>query len=1067
MTSSLFSINSCVIIRVLKKALLTGFFVLLCGSFAFADLRDIPFKEEYSSSHFSINFQPVYPLIIGQETQVRVATDLAANEVWLSLSNGEKIKLEEKGKKWVGKFVASKKPPYGWRLLSIHIKYKTEIENISAYNKFLQFFSIPSPSKKAEKLFVGKMWYRAFPIDTEIKEVLKSGAKKEDEVTVKDVMSVFGPEESVLSDTLSKKSQIEGQPTLFTLKEKESETLTQQGSSPLLISGDRVFSFSSKNIEGTKEGFLPGVSREESLRVSIAGKLQDTDIDATFFSSSVLGINEVSSREENVSILLKNGSTEAYLGNYTPKMDDLEFSSINNVLSGVRVEGEYDKWGFKMLAAAPKGESKFIKMYGNGTQGPYNLGFFPVVIDSERVEVNGISQKRGNDYDIDYQAGTITFKNKTIPKESIISIHYDFRETIYQHSTYALRGKLYPLPNLKIGATYINDLDSLNNAANIAQSASIEPQSHLIIGADGAFAYQDLINMQGEVAYSQKKNKLLSDPDLKDIGRAAKLDAVSAFGPFNLRGKFKRVGLNFAAVGDAKPRQDLTEYLTLLSFQPNSVLLAEGSFSNSDYLQEETRYKTVDKMGRVRLSQPAYPSFEYIYKEILESNDPVSGTPIDRLTIKDSLQIRHDMGIFQAAVTGDKEKRLSRTPTEEAIVYKTLNAGISLAPQEKFLASGNVELRETDGTFNDNDSYKKTYILKLSASPTREYMLAGSLNYIDDTKDGITQVSDFSYKAQLFGFLKTDGQYAVSSLKETFGVTEEGVRKEEGSLRFEINPFSNLRLRYYYRPNMTLLTRTQRPAYSNLTNQIESNWFIFNSTVLGYSLQTVNGFNIDKTDFPSYLRNQNVEDSTTAIYSIKTTPLNFLSCEFDYTKEDRVSLILTSTSEAAAYQKNNIQNRGLTAVIKTPLTEKFAIDSNYSYQISKTGTEESFDNAQNLLTQTISLKGILNINSFLALNASYSYSQLTNFLLADNRDTYTLAPGAGFTFSLPGQFRLDGNYSYAKSYVGTNSEKTNLSLRGKYDFYSFLHVAVRAESEISTFPSYKTSELSGNVEINL
>ncbi|MCX5726670.1 MAG: hypothetical protein NT030_05790, partial [Candidatus Saganbacteria bacterium] len=223
----------------------------------------------------------------------------------------------------------------------------------------------------------------------------------------------------------------------------------------LVITGDKVLTFTSRSIEGTKEGFVPGVTREESLKLTISGKAADTEINANIFSTATTGTTQVTENEDKISVLLRHGATEAYFGDFTAYFSGLEFANINKVLQGVRLRGDYDMWGFEAIGSSPKGDSRQMKMYGNGTQGPYYLGSAPVVINSEKVFVNGAPLKRGDDYDIDYEAGNVTFRKKVIQNIDIIQVDYEYRETLYQHSTYAFRLFGRPYQNLNLGATYI------------------------------------------------------------------------------------------------------------------------------------------------------------------------------------------------------------------------------------------------------------------------------------------------------------------------------------------------------------------------------------------------------------------------------------------------------------------------------------------------------------------------------------------------------------------------------------------------------------------------------------
>lgn len=836
-----------------------------------------------------------------------------------------------------------------------------------------------------------------------------------------------------------------------------------QESYPLSIKGSRIFSFSSKSLEGTKEGYTPGVAREESLRINVSGVVDGTDIDANFFSTSLLGGFQTASREESVSIKLKRGSTEAYFGDFTPLMDDLEFAQINKVLSGLQIAGGDEKYGFKLIASSPKGRSRFKKMYGDGSQGPYNLGDSPIVINSERVTVDNELQKRGNDYEIDYQAGTITFKQKTINSISIIEVNYDFRETVFQHSTYAFRGKAKVNDTLKAGITYIDDSDSLKDAQEITTATSAEPQSHRVIGIDGQLDLGPPLLLKGEAAMSDRNLNLL-DPQLVS-GKALKLDLQSQLGSLLLSGKFKKIGTNYLSVGDALPKQALTEYGAQAYFKPNDIFLSQGSASESKYIQSGANYKISNKTGRIKLTVPRLPSAEYVLMELLDSNDPVTASPIDRITSKDSLEFQHSAGALKTSLKGSREKRTTRTPSEESTVYKILNAGISFSTEETFSMTSNLELKETDLS-NQTRPITKTYITNISASPNKSFLFAGSLNYIDDSQAGISQVTDLSLKADPINRIKTNFKHRISTVKENFGSTQEAVRREEGSYLLELRPIDRLKIKYNYKPSFTILSRTLGTTYNNQTQQLETSFFLFAETLLGYSYQLGNAYLTDKTDYPLFVRKQNTQDTDTSIYSIKTAPLKFLSCEFNYVLDNKKILSLASTSEPS-YNKENDRTREFNAAIKTSLSEKIAVDSSYSRKTSKIGSLESEDNLLNTLNQAGSIKIIFNLNDALTVSPSYSYSQLTDYLQPANQDTYTLGPGIGLILRIMDRLRIDSSLTYAKSHAGSNTEDTNFSLRGKYDLSDYVHITLLAKTELSKNPDFKTSEFSGNVEINL
>ncbi len=838
-------------------------------------------------------------------------------------------------------------------------------------------------------------------------------------------------------------------------------------SSPLLIKGSRIFTFISRSLEGSKEGYLPGNFRDESLRLTIAGKVSDTDINANFFETSSMGSTQISSNEEKISILLKRGSTEAYFGDFTANLDDTEFSKLDKVLSGIKLEGDYGRVSFKALASTPQGESKEIRMYGDGTQGPYYLGF-KTVIDSERVYLNGALQKRGSDYDIDYDAGTVTFKNRTIQKTEIINVYYDYRTTTYQHSTYALRATALPRPELKLGLSFIDDSDQLNNAQNIYASASNEsPRSHYILGADGRIDLGDLLTGKGEIAYSEINPDLLLANQPKQVGKAGNIELSSKLGPITIGSRYKRIGPAFESASTALPKQDLLDQGVSLTYLPNDIFSASGDYGYARFTQDGVRFENISRSGKLAVTPTRLPSLGYLFDEYEQSNDPIPPyAPVSRLITKNYYSLNHNLGKFIFSARTGQETWLDRSPSRESTIYRTNDLGLSTSGFENFATSLNLELKDSEFP-GDQRSTTKTINYDLSATPSSQYSAFGSFNYTEDSRDGITNVTDLAYKASPLKIFNTDGKLTISSLKESFGITNESVIKDSGSFKLEFRPLPALRARYYFKPNFTVLSRTQMITYNNETHQYDINLIPLNNLVLGASTIRSLSFAADKTDLPDYRRRGQSLDGISSTYSIKAAPWNFMSIEFDQIVNDARGSILITTSTPEAYQGNNSLAREFDGSIRTSLSERFAIDLAYSNKITKSGTTDSANDQADTQLLTGSFKGIFNPNDSWSFSLLYSFSKSVDFTLSPVQETYFSAPGAGFIYRYFDRLRVEGDYTFSRAVSGPIQDKSFLSLRGKYDLSDFIHVSLRYDREISSNPDYKTTDISGYVEINL
>jgi|GEM_PF-882883 len=1016
-------------------------------------LRDLPYKEKLSTPEFSISFRGTYPLVIGGPTVIRIETPYRASEVIFSLPDEGMVRLKKEDRFWFGKLKIFSKNE-GWRPAYITIKRQVPIKQANLLDNLKDFFRIPKELNYKNIQLQKKIWVRAFlPLGKAGQKIV---AIKEAPAT-ETIIPFSTP--NILSSGEAGKIEISGFP----------QTPTEESS--LIIRGTRLFSFNSKSLEGTKEGYLPGINREESLRVNVSGKVADTDVNANFFSTSVMGTTTSASQEQKISILLKRASTEAYFGDFTADLSNTEFARINKRLSGVKISGNYDlpekrNLSFTAIASNPQGESELYKVYGNGTQGPYSLQLAPVVIESDRIYVDGTPQKRGDDYEIDYQAGTVTFKKRVIIKTSIIEVYYDYRSTLFGHGTYGGRLSSVIYEGLKVGLSYINDSDSLKDAQNIFSSeteGTLEPQSYYLMGMDFDETLFPLLSAKGEFAYSEKKPFLISNPNFREIGKAAKLETVSTLGPITLKTEAKRITPLFTPPSEALPKQDLFEYKGFLSYNPFSWLDLEGYYGKEKYKQDGTEFNNSGKTANLKLSLPRLPSLQYLHDELTESNDPVAPyTPFNRLTLKDSYSSNYSIGFITFSGQAEEEKRISRSPIEEATIYKTANVGISTVGLEFMTLSLNLELKKTyqpDGTI----PYTKTYNLNFSANPTRKVLTSISLNNVEDSVDGITNVTDFMYKADLNEKFKTDGKLTITSVKETFGSSLEGVLKSVASVKLEFRPIPLIRLRYFYLPNFTEVIRTHTLSYNNENQQYEVNLLPSSSLMLGATLKTTTGFVVDKTDYPNYSRINSSSKSTSQIYALKAAPKRFLSCELNYLMDDARE----SNLQDANYLKTNSNAAEINTTIRTSLSEKIAFDLSYTNRITKSGTGEVLDNISSNLSETAAVKGYLNLTDSLTFTASYAYSEQINLLISENSKTYSLSPSLGFTYRWGEIFRMEGNYTYSKAYASSSQEKTLLALNAKYDISEFLHLFLKGARETSLAPDYKTTDISGNIEIDL
>lgn len=192
------------------------------------------------------------------------------------------------------------------------------------------------------------------------------------------------------------------------------------------------------------------------------------------------------------------------------------FLNFNKKVQGLSTNFNFGKEGNKTnvfaSAALVRGQyakSSFVGQEGN--QGPYKLRgangelFILVISGSERVYVNGILLKRGenNDYIIDYNAGEIIFTSLfPITSEMRINIEYQFSDRNYSRFvTYF--GAAHEREKWSIGANFYSENDLKNQP--LQQNLSSDQAQILVNAGDD----QSLMTAPSAYVDSYSENKVL------------------------------------------------------------------------------------------------------------------------------------------------------------------------------------------------------------------------------------------------------------------------------------------------------------------------------------------------------------------------------------------------------------------------------------------------------------------------------------------------------------------------------------------------------------------------------
>ena len=287
------------------------------------------------------------------------------------------------------------------------------------------------------------------------------------------------------------------------------------------------------------------------------------------------------------------------------------FLNFNKKVQGLATSFNFGKEGNKTnvfaSAALVRGQyakSTFVGQEGN--QGPYKLRgsngelFILVVSGSERVYVNGILLKRGenNDYTIDYNAGEIVFTSLfPITSEMRINIEYQFSDRNYtRFVTYF--GATHEQEKWSIG-TYVYSENDVKNQP-LQQNLSKEQAQILVDAGDNP----DLMTAPSAYADTYSENKTLYKKTIVDGVEIFEYSNVETDVLYNV--KFSLVGNNLgnyilannAAVGR------IYEYVAPI----NGV--RQGNYEPITRLVPPTKIQIATVMGKFNPSEKTNVDFE-------------------------------------------------------------------------------------------------------------------------------------------------------------------------------------------------------------------------------------------------------------------------------------------------------------------------------------------------------------------------------------------------------------------------------------------------------------------------
>ncbi|MFV1957238.1 MAG: OmpA family protein [bacterium] len=233
--------------------------------------------------------------------------------------------------------------------------------------------------------------------------------------------------------------------------------LNNAGAEDRFYTDGKVAFFAKGRIKGK---WLMTMSYDTSKTEGTAGRSLHQTIDPdtyyTLYGDSVEQDYEAASSQK-LYLKIERSQFYALFGDFDTGLTVTELARYNRSFTGLKSELKAEKFGYNIFAA--RTDQSFVRdeIRGDGTSGLYRLSNSSIVINSEKVKIeirdrfrseSIISTRelaRHTDYNIDYQAGTLFFKEPVSDRDGsfnpvFIVVEYESADSRDQKTTFGGRG---------------------------------------------------------------------------------------------------------------------------------------------------------------------------------------------------------------------------------------------------------------------------------------------------------------------------------------------------------------------------------------------------------------------------------------------------------------------------------------------------------------------------------------------------------------------------------------------------------------------------------------------------
>ena len=310
------------------------------------------------------------------------------------------------------------------------------------------------------------------------------------------------------------------------------------------VSGD-ISHFSSENFDS-----IPGFKLDQSMHLEISGNITDS---ATVHA--VLDDKEDEDRRFTVNI---DGPVWKFvMGDFPLALDDTEFALFRKEVRGIMAQGAFhDRFRSIFLFSQSKGQARREQFRGAGQQQEFRLAASPIVQNSERVSIDGVTANRGTDYFIDYEDGVLKFLPHMLPIEMTrwIVVEYEVsdKNMAFSRNLFGTRQVYQHDENSHLGFTWLQEVDSSTPKSAINASGTATPMQHDIIELDTKWQLTPSVSMNAETAMSHidpNRNSNATAQDRGITGHATRFGLTGKTARSDADLSYRRIDDKFKVVG--------------------------------------------------------------------------------------------------------------------------------------------------------------------------------------------------------------------------------------------------------------------------------------------------------------------------------------------------------------------------------------------------------------------------------------------------------------------------------------------------------------------------------------